>query len=81
MELMSTITSKGQTTVPLEVRRRLGLGPRQKIVYVVDKDGVRIKAAGAGLMSVAGSLSGRKPFIGKEAERAAYRAARGKRTS
>ncbi|MBC2593849.1 type II toxin-antitoxin system PrlF family antitoxin [Ruficoccus amylovorans] len=79
MELMSTVTSKGQTTVPLEVRRRLGLGPRQKIVYVVEDDGVRIKAAGKGLMSVAGALSGGKAFVGKEAERASYRAARAKR--
>lgn len=76
MELMSTITSKGQTTVPLEVRRRLGLGPRQRIIYIVGEDGVRIEAAGKGLMSVAGALSGEKPYLGKKAERAAYRAAR-----
>ena len=79
MKLMSTVTSKGQTTVPLAVRRRLGLGARQKIVYVMEKDSVRIKAADKGLMSVAGALSDGKPSMGKQAERAVYRAARAHR--
>jgi len=29
----STITDKGQTTVPLEIRRALGLKPRQRIEW------------------------------------------------
>jgi len=35
----STITSKGQTTIPKEVRDRLGLHPGDKIDFVFDVDG------------------------------------------
>jgi AbrB family looped-hinge helix DNA binding protein len=76
MRLMSTITTKGQTTVPKEVRRRLGLGPRQKIVYEVGPGGVSLHAAGSSLSELAGSLAGKKPALDKTAERAAYRKAR-----
>lgn len=35
----STITSKGQTTLPKEIRDRLGLSPGDRIEYVVEPDG------------------------------------------
>ena len=35
----STMTSKGQTTIPIEIRRRLKLKPGDRIEYVVDKGG------------------------------------------
>lgn len=35
----STITSKGQTTIPKEIRDRLGLHPGDKIDFVIDADG------------------------------------------
>ena len=35
----ATITSKGQTTIPKEVRDALGLHAGDKIVFVVDADG------------------------------------------
>jgi AbrB family looped-hinge helix DNA binding protein len=76
MKLMSTITSKGQTTVPKEVRQRLGLGPRQKIVYEMGPEGVSLHAAGSSLSELAGALAGKKPALDKSAERAAYRKAR-----
>ena len=79
MKLMSTLTAKGQTTVPKEVRQRLGLGPRQKIVYEVGPEGVRLHAAGSSLSGLAGSLSGKKPALEKKAERAGYREARAAR--
>ncbi len=79
MRLMSTITAKGQTTVPKEVRRRLGLGPRQKIIYEIGPEGIRLHAAGSSLSELAGSLAGDKPALDKAAERAAYRRARASR--
>lgn len=40
------LTQKCQVTVPLEVRRRLGIGPRDRITWVVDDDGnVSVQAA------------------------------------
>jgi antitoxin PrlF len=35
----STITSKGQTTIPIEIRRRLKLKTGDRIEYVVEPDG------------------------------------------
>jgi AbrB family looped-hinge helix DNA binding protein len=73
MELMSTLTSKGQTTVPKDIRDLLGVEPRQKLMYVVEGDKVILKAASKSLLSVAGSLSGSKPAATKAEERKAYR--------
>ena len=38
----STLTSKGQVTIPAEVRRRLGLHPGDRVAFVVDGDAVRL---------------------------------------
>ena len=35
----STLTSKGQTTIPKAIRDRLGLAPGDRIEYVVEPDG------------------------------------------
>lgn len=36
------VTSKGQVTIPLDVRRRLGIEPGSEVDFRVDADGVRI---------------------------------------
>jgi AbrB family looped-hinge helix DNA binding protein len=38
-ELLATVTSKGQVTVPAPVRRHLGLEPSDKIAFVIESDG------------------------------------------
>ncbi len=35
----STITAKGQTTIPREVRRHLGVGPGDRVRYFTHSDG------------------------------------------
>ncbi len=37
MPLSSTISSKGQITVPLEIRQRLGLNPGDRVEFVVEQ--------------------------------------------
>ena len=37
--MISTITSKGQTTIPKEVREKLNLRPGDKINFTVESDG------------------------------------------
>ena len=45
-EIVSTITSKGQITVPIDVRRHLGLGVGDKLAFLIGEDGtVRVKPA------------------------------------
>ncbi|HLX07485.1 MAG TPA: AbrB/MazE/SpoVT family DNA-binding domain-containing protein [Thermoanaerobaculia bacterium] len=36
------ITSKGQVTIPIEIRERIGLLPHTKVRFEVDGDAVRI---------------------------------------
>ncbi len=42
------ITSKGQVTIPQDVRERTGLLPNTDVEFVVDGDGVRIIKAARG---------------------------------
>ena len=51
----STLTSKGQTTIPLEIREALGLRPGMQLVFEVS-DGVAVLRPHAGLMSLRGAL-------------------------
>ena len=41
-ELVSTLTSKGQVTIPVQIRRLLGLKPKAKVAFLQKKDGVHI---------------------------------------
>ena len=42
--LETTVTQKGQVTVPIEIRRRLGLKARDKVVFEMDGEVVRMRA-------------------------------------
>jgi AbrB family looped-hinge helix DNA binding protein len=39
-EIISTVTSKGQVTIPAEVRKYLGIRTNDKIGFVIDDEGV-----------------------------------------
>lgn len=39
----TSVTSKGQVTIPIEIRERLGIRPRDKVRFVIDEDVVRIE--------------------------------------
>jgi AbrB family looped-hinge helix DNA binding protein len=45
MALGSTISSKGQVTVPLEIRRRLGLKEGDRVEFVVEGEHTIIRPA------------------------------------
>ncbi|MGN6756317.1 MAG: AbrB/MazE/SpoVT family DNA-binding domain-containing protein [Thermomicrobiales bacterium] len=86
-EMLATLTSKGQLTVPAEVRRQLGLKQGDKVAFIL-KDGqvtlhVPRYVGNATLRGAAGTLS--QPLSWKEieqvvaeerAERAALKAPR-----
>lgn len=38
----SALTTKGQVTIPAEVRRQLGLKPGDRVAFIVDADEVRL---------------------------------------
>lgn len=40
--MQSTITSRGQTVVPAAIRNRFGLGPADRLEWVLDGGGIRV---------------------------------------
>jgi len=59
--LLTTITSKGQITLPVAIRRRLGLNQHDRVAFVMDESGrvelqVPRYASVASLTGAAGSL-------------------------
>ena len=43
MQKQARITSKGQITVPRDIRRRLGVRPGDRLLFESDSTGVRIR--------------------------------------
>ena len=56
----SSLSPKGQITVPIEVRRKLGLSPKDPVNIVMDGDVVRIESPLSRLRASAG-IAGRLP--------------------
>jgi AbrB family looped-hinge helix DNA binding protein len=44
-DFMSSVSPKGQITLPIEIRRQLGVKPKDKVRITVDGDEVRITLA------------------------------------
>lgn len=55
-ELISTITSKGQVTIPVQIRRLLGLKPKAKVAFLQKKDGVHIAVPHYTLDTIKGAI-------------------------
>lgn len=55
----STITQKGQITLPAQIRKELGLKPNQKVVIAKDKKEIRVKAV-PDIFSLYGSVKPKK---------------------
>ncbi|MBI4506965.1 MAG: type II toxin-antitoxin system PrlF family antitoxin [Chloroflexi bacterium] len=69
MEVLATVTSKGQVTIPAEVRRHLGVKTKDKIAFVLEPSGtVRLRVprytSVASVRGAAGSL--KKPLTWEE---------------
>jgi len=55
-ELVSTLTQKGQVTIPVQIRRLLGLTSRAKVAFLQKKDGVHIAAPRYTLNTIKGAV-------------------------
>ena len=74
-EIIATITSKGQVTIPAEVRNYLGLKTNDKIAFVIDEEGtVKLRVPRypdiASIRGAAGRLN--KPLSWQEMEKIAH---------
>jgi AbrB family looped-hinge helix DNA binding protein len=54
--VVSTITTKGQVTIPAEVRRHLGVGEHDQVAFVIENDQVRLQPVEFTLASAFGSV-------------------------
>lgn len=61
-EVLATITSKGQVTIPVEVRRTLGLCTGDKVAFTVGESQVRLRKIGGSVVAAtAGAFKSRQP--------------------
>ncbi len=61
-EIVASITQRGQVTIPAEVRRLLGVKPRDKVAFKIEDGQVRLEPAAYTLESVYRSVP---PLRGK----------------
>ena len=56
----STVTEKGQVTIPIEMRRALGLKPRDRVEFELVNGGVRLLPAKSTLLAGYGAVQPRE---------------------
>jgi AbrB family looped-hinge helix DNA binding protein len=65
MSMDATLTSKGQTTIPKEIRESLGMKPGDRMTFTLMPDGtVVLRVKRKSVLQLAGALrrKGRKPI-------------------
>lgn len=55
-EFLSSVSPKGQITLPIEMRRQLGVKPKDKVIMRLEGDHVAVRSASATLAHVFGSV-------------------------
>ncbi|MDO8673538.1 MAG: AbrB family transcriptional regulator [Dehalococcoidia bacterium] len=70
-ELLATVTTKGQVTIPIEVRRLLQLATHEKVAFILQDNQVRLARRGSVVLRTAGMLKTNKPALTAEQEREA----------
>lgn len=58
--LETRLTQKGQVTIPVEIRTRLGLKPKDMVRFEIDGNGVKLKSAPSKLLEGYGAVTPRK---------------------
>jgi bifunctional DNA-binding transcriptional regulator/antitoxin component of YhaV-PrlF toxin-antitoxin module len=74
----STLTDKGQTTVPQEIREALKVKPRQRLTWSLCGDGTVVVRPQPSALGLFGKLKSSKRFSGRVAEREAVARAVGR---
>ncbi len=54
---VSVLTIKGQTTIPKDVRKHLGLKPHDRIFYIIEDKQVVIKPIKGNILDLRGSVA------------------------
>lgn len=70
MQFSSTITQKGQATIPAPIRKKLGMKPNTKIIFELKNDYEASIKPVADFFAMKGSVKSDKPFDLKLMEKA-----------
>jgi antitoxin PrlF len=65
-EINTVLTRKGQTTIPVEIRRALGLKEGDRITFILDADKVSVQRAGSVVARTAGACRSARPALSVE---------------
>ena len=65
-ELFTVMTRKGQITVPIEIRRALGLHQGDKVALTIDDGQVRLSRARSVVEQTAGAFKSSQPTLSAE---------------
>ena len=71
LQRISRLTTKGQVTIPADVRRILGVRPHEKVAFLVEDDQVRLVPARSVVAQTAGMLKGPEPRLSPQEEKIA----------
>ena len=58
--ILSILTSKGQTTIPKEIRQFLGLKPKDRLLYLIEGGKVILKPLQGDILELRGSVRPKK---------------------
>lgn len=60
----AAITSKGQITIPAEIRKKMNLGPNDRVVFTLLPNGTTVmRAKNRPMSSLAGSIKAKKKRV------------------
>jgi len=62
-ERLAVVTRKGQVTIPVEIRKALGIEEGDRVSFVVDEDEVKLRRTGSVVARTAGAFKGRAPAM------------------
>lgn len=79
-ELVTTLTQRGQITVPAEVRRLLGVKAHDKLAFQIEDGTVRLTPASFTLASAFGSVQPHRPVTNIDQEIRAAKQEKAERT-
>lgn len=66
---LSTVTQKGQVTIPASIRKRLGILAKEKVAFIEKDNSIVIKPA-PNFYSLKGSVKNKKKYEDKKADKA-----------
>lgn len=62
MQFTTTVTQKGQATIPAPIRKKLGIKPNGKISFEINQNNETVIKPVKDFLSLRGSLRSKKPF-------------------